>query len=173
LQLDSLWRHTGPIFRRGAAGIKSFERELAAHGGVAFRVDLGIRAIPTAKVVGSVGRSSHLRHDFFEGSEPAASQRYARIGRAMRRGTALPALEVYELRAGQDNDRASAPVDEYYVVDGHHRVAMAKKLGVDFLDAHVVLYRAIGQSPDDGIAPASAATDERSTSDLIAPRATV
>jgi len=32
-------------------------------------------------------------------------------------------------------------VTEYYVVDGHHRVAMAKKLGQDFLDAHVVEYR--------------------------------
>ena len=27
------------------------------------------------------------------------------------------------------------------MVDGHHRVAMAKKLGQDYLDAHVVEYR--------------------------------
>jgi ParB-like chromosome segregation protein Spo0J len=35
-------------------------------------------------------------------------------------------------------------VSEYYVVDGHHRVAMARKLGQDFLDAHVVAYRLAG-----------------------------
>lgn len=32
---------------------------------------------------------------------------------------------------------------EYYVVDGHHRVAMAKKLGQDYLDAHVVEHRSV------------------------------
>jgi ParB-like chromosome segregation protein Spo0J len=42
-------------------------------------------------------------------------------------------------------------VSEYYVVDGHHRVAMARKLGQDFLDAHVVAYRLAGTAePADG-----------------------
>ena len=45
------------------------------------------------------------------------------------------------------------------MVDGHHRVAMAKKLGQDYLDAHVVEYRVKGGSsatvppPDTGSAP--------------------
>ena len=30
---------------------------------------------------------------------------------------------------------------QYYVVDGNHRVAMAKKLGQDYLDAHIVEYK--------------------------------
>jgi hypothetical protein len=37
--------------------------------------------------------------------------------------------------------RQAVDVSEYYVVDGHHRVAMARKLGQDFLDAHVVEYK--------------------------------
>ncbi|HEU5315896.1 MAG TPA: ParB/RepB/Spo0J family partition protein [Chloroflexota bacterium] len=40
----------------------------------------------------------------------------------------------------KEGDREVART-EYYVVDGHHRVAMAKKLGQDYLDAHVVEYR--------------------------------
>ena len=44
-------------------------------------------------------------------------------------------------------------VTEYYVVDGHHRVAMAKKLGQDFLDAHVVEYRLNQTGPPPPEAP--------------------
>jgi ParB-like chromosome segregation protein Spo0J len=59
----------------------------------------------------------------------------------MRHDQPLPAIEVYELRTPLTPAPGSETRSEYYVVDGHHRVAMAKKLGRDFLDAHVVLYR--------------------------------
>ena len=47
------------------------------------------------------------------------------LGGAMRAGQALPAIEVYALG------------EEYYVVDGHHRVAAARALGQLYLDALV------------------------------------
>jgi hypothetical protein len=143
-----LWKRVGQVFPGGVQGVKCFERELAAAGGLACRVDLGIRAIPTARIVGSVGRWNHLRHDFFDASGPGASHRYARIGQAMAQGKALPALDVYELRMPRKGSEGDLVVGEYYVVDGHHRVAVAKKLGVDFLDAHVVLYRAASPSSE-------------------------
>src|ERR687886_2350641 len=43
----------------------------------------------------------------------------------MRAGQALPPIEVYALG------------EEYYVVDGHHRVAAARALGYLYLDALV------------------------------------
>ena len=77
-----------------------------------------------------------------------APQRYARIGQAMSQGKVLPAIDVYELRCPRRCPERVTIASEYYVVDGHHRVAIAKKLGVDFLDAHVVLYRASVSSND-------------------------
>lgn len=142
MELTSVLRQVTKVIPRGVGEVKCFERELARAGGVAFRVDLGVRTIPTAQIVGSVGRWNCLRGDFLYKHAPTLSARHQSVGRAMRQGKALPAIEVYELRTSHPTTAGKAPRDEYYVVDGHHRVAMAKKLGVDFLDAHVVLYRA-------------------------------
>src|SRR5438094_10538428 len=98
MQVDELLRHVGQLFPKEKVGVKCFERELAAAGGLVCRVDLGVRAIPTVKIVGSVGRWNHLRQDFFDTSSFDAPQRYARIGQAMSQGKVLPAIDVYELR---------------------------------------------------------------------------
>ncbi len=58
----------------------------------------------------------------------------------------LPPIEVYKARLRRRRGERDTVVTEYYVVDGHHRVAMAKKLGQDYLDAHVVEYR-VSQKP--------------------------
>jgi hypothetical protein len=124
--------------RHGA--IKSFARELEAGGGLAGRVDAGVRTVDVHKVVGSVGRTENLRSDFFYRRGRAMTARFKRVGEAMRTGKTLPPLELYKVtREPQGGNEA--PVSEYYVVDGHHRVAMARKLGQDFLDAHVVSYK--------------------------------
>ena len=54
---------------------------------------------------------------------------HARLGSvllAMRQGEPLPPIEVYAWRG------------QYYVLDGHHRVAAAHALGSDFISAHVI-----------------------------------
>ncbi len=126
--------------------VLSFEREVEA-AGVAGRVDAGMATIPAAKIVGSVGRAAVLRSDFFRKSGKV-TDRFVRIGEAMERGVALPPIEVYKARLLRRRGVREAVVTEYYVVDGHHRVAMAKKLGQDYLDAHVVEYR-VGPPPAD------------------------
>jgi hypothetical protein len=121
-------------------GIKSFEHELQAAGGLASRVDAGAQIVPVEKVVGSVSRWQNLRSDFFYRTGTAMTGRFERIGQAMRAGKPLPPIEVYKLKKPSETGHASPPT-EYYVVDGHHRVAMARKLGQDFLDAHVIAYK--------------------------------
>ena len=122
-------------------GVKSFEQELQSAGGLASRVDAGTQIVPVEKVVGSVSRWQNLRSDFFYRTGTAMTGRFQRIGQAMREGKALPPIEVYKLKKPAES-RQTAPPTEYYVVDGHHRVAMARKLGQDFLDAHVIAYKA-------------------------------
>jgi hypothetical protein len=96
------------------------------------------------KVVGSVGRSHTLRSDFRTGQ--AVTARFRRGGEAMQLGKALPSLELYKLKGKEEDGRQAE--SRYYVVDGHHRVAMAKQIGIDALDAHVIEYRVEGKVPD-------------------------
>ena len=125
---------------------RSFAQEVEG-AGITGRADAGMATIPTRKVVGSVGRAHNLRSDFFYRTGQAMTARFVGIGRAMERGTVLPPIEVYKARLRRRRGEAEVPVTEYYVVDGHHRVAMARKLGQDYLDAHVVEYKVAGPPP--------------------------
>jgi hypothetical protein len=135
--------------RRKHGDVRSFDVDLAAAGGVAGRVDKGFKEVPVDKIVGSVGRSHNLRSDFFYKTGQAVTARFRRVGQAMAEGKALPPLELYKVKEPEQPST-------YYVVDGHHRVAMAKQLGQDALDAHVVEYRVKpgergdGESKDEG-----------------------
>jgi hypothetical protein len=137
--LREVLRRVVGLLVRPHGDVLSFEREVEA-AGVAGRADAGMATIPAAKIVGSVGRAAGLRSDFFA-KRGGVTGRYVRIGRAMERGVSLPPIEVYRARPRRLRAGREAAVTEYYVVDGHHRVAMAKKLGQAYLDAHVVDYR--------------------------------
>jgi CRP-like cAMP-binding protein len=116
-------------------------------GGPSSRVDRGIQAVPVERIVGSVSRAQNLRSDFFYRTGQAMTARFYRVGQAMAAGKLLPPLELYKLRWPRGAAAGRAPPSEYYVVDGHHRVAMARKLGQDFLDAHVTEYAAAHPPP--------------------------
>src|SRR5919202_2083256 len=137
MQRSTLWRRVIKFLLRQHGVVKSFEHEAQVHGGVTGIADVGTRVVPTAKVVGIVSRWRNLRSDFFYKTGTAMTERFVRVGKAMQQGKALPPLELYKLKGR----RQAVDVSEYYVVDGHHRVAMARKLGQDFLDAHVVEYK--------------------------------
>jgi len=117
----------------------SFRDALEEAGGAAGAVDRGLLSIPVDAIVGSIGRWQALRSDFLYRSGRAMTQRFYRVGNAMRHGTELPPIEVYKLKF-RSSTPGGPPRSEYYVLDGHHRVAMARQLGQDFLDAHVVEY---------------------------------
>jgi hypothetical protein len=88
--------------------------------------DAGEQFIPVASIVGSVDGASQL---FDRSFRPVSERAHARLGSvllAMRQGEPLPPIEVYAWRG------------QYYVLDGHHRVAAARALGSDFISAHVI-----------------------------------
>jgi hypothetical protein len=127
---------------------RSFHDDVANAGGPGNMVDRGYREVPVDKVVGSVGRWRNLRSDFFYRTGRAMTERFVRVGEAMRAGKALPPLELYKVKPAGGEGRESAAT-RYYVVDGHHRIAMARQLGVLAVDAHVVEYRLAGPVPDE------------------------
>ncbi len=104
--------------------IKSLQEE---YGGIGYlkTINLGVQPIEVDKIVGSVGRPQDLDGNFrFKWRKP--SERYLNIKSKMEKGEILPPIEVYKIR------------DEYYVLDGHHRVAVAKELKQKFIDANVI-----------------------------------
>lgn len=87
--------------------------------------DRGIRTVALNKIVGSVGRYQDFDSQF-RFKQRKASERYQWIKNAMRGGLALKPVSLFEIK------------DEYYVLDGNHRIAAAKEMGHDEILAHIV-----------------------------------
>jgi hypothetical protein len=98
--------------------------------------DLGEQVIDVDSVVGSVDRSTGFDRLFRPVSDEP-ERRFQRIDVALRRGEEMPPIDVY--RVG----------DVHFVIDGHHRVAVARALGWKTINAHVVeVLTAVGADRD-------------------------
>lgn len=112
--------------RRGKGEIKSFKEKQKSEEAVDRR-DLGIKGVSVEKIVGSVGRYTDFDSKFRlkEDREP---YRLKRIKEAINTGKPLPPVELFKIK------------DEYYVLDGNHRVAAAKEFGHPAINAHIIEY---------------------------------
>ena len=119
------------------ARVKCFNATYGA-GSFMGRADLGYQLVPVEQIVGSVGRCEEL-DDRFRPLVLTRSrrERLQRIRQLVDQGTVLPPVELYKLK------------DEYFVVDGHHRVAVAKENGQIAIDAYVVEFLPAGERPED------------------------
>jgi hypothetical protein len=88
--------------------------------------DAGEQFIPLASIVGSVDGAAQLFDRSFRPVSDRARARLASVLVAMRQGKSIPPIDVWAWHG------------EYYVLDGHHRVAAARALGWDYINAHVV-----------------------------------
>lgn len=84
----------------------------------------GIRPIDIKKIVGTVGRC----HDNSNWQELKNHYRYTGIKQAIEDMKTLPPIEVYKVE------------DEYYIVDGHHRVMASRDIDRHFIDAEIIEY---------------------------------
>ena len=87
--------------------------------------DRGLRTVPLDRIVGSVGRYQDF-DERFRLKQRVPSERLERIKAAMRQGRPLPPVKLYQIK------------DEYYVLDGNHRIAAAKEMGHDDILATIV-----------------------------------
>ncbi|MFN2134469.1 MAG: hypothetical protein ACK2UK_00855 [Candidatus Promineifilaceae bacterium] len=110
--------------------------EVAKQLKVTGQVDRGVREIPLDRIVGSVGRYDDFDRSFLPLKDHDA-KRWASVRIAAADPAALPPIEVYQIGTA------------YFVVDGNHRVSIALRLGLDYLDAHVVEIRSRVPLPDD------------------------
>jgi hypothetical protein len=85
---------------------------------------LGLHPIDLDSIVGTVDRSREFDRAFRPTSR-RVRHRWERIAKAMRKGDAMPPIDVYRM------------CDLHFVRDGHHRVSVARQLGLEVIDAYV------------------------------------
>ena len=113
-----------------AQRLRSIEPVLRAAGfeGRAFG---GVQEIPVDKIVGSVAPDAKAS-DFDPAFLPLnrrTRERWTRIYQAMVEGDELPPIDVYKVDGN------------YYVIDGHHRVSVARNLDRPAINARVINVR--------------------------------
>ena len=101
----------------------SFDEVKSALGAVE-QVYLGMRTVPVAKIVGSVGRHRDFDRAFLP-SKGDLGARWKKIDQMMQRAEELPPVSLYKIGGS------------YFVLDGHHRISVARYHGVEWIDAYV------------------------------------
>ncbi|MCL4507300.1 MAG: DUF4032 domain-containing protein [Chloroflexi bacterium] len=84
----------------------------------------GMQTVPIEKIVGSVGRYNDFDNAFLP-TRNALSMRWRKINRAFYDDVSLPPVQLYKVG------------EVYFVLDGNHRVSVARGHGAAFIDAEV------------------------------------
>ena len=89
------------------------------------RTERGTRTIPLDAIVGSVGRYTEFTRTFLP-RRANDQDRWARVKTAMEDDPGVPPIEVYKVG------------EVYFVIDGNHRVSIARQLGSPTIEARVI-----------------------------------
>jgi ParB-like chromosome segregation protein Spo0J len=121
-------RALGWLTRRGSECLASLEQILGAEAPAGRRA-AGLHTIALDSIAGTAERAKMRTFDrrFRPGS--LSRTRWERLWIAGRRGESLPPISVYKLG------------DRHFVRDGHHRVSVARSLGMVAIDAEVAELR--------------------------------
>jgi hypothetical protein len=96
---------------------------------------VGVRPIRVADVVGTVSRIGDFDRDFLP-KRSKIQERWRRVEETYPEGD-FPPIVVYELDG------------RYFIVDGHHRVAIARQRGIEYIDAEITRLRSRWKLPPD------------------------
>ena len=102
----------------------SFDDLRSEHSVANNRRDRGTRVVKVDQIIGSVGRWRDFDRSFLP-AKASVGHKWKRIDRAFHRAEDLPPVELYEIG------------DAYFVVDGHHRVSVARYHDVPTVEAAV------------------------------------
>lgn len=89
-------------------------------------VDRGTSMVPLDRIIGSVGRYRDFDSQFNPVRNTAGDERAQAILKRMREGRSLPPVSLYQIK------------DDYFILDGHHRVMAAKELGHSHIKACIL-----------------------------------
>jgi hypothetical protein len=92
--------------------------------GLRHLVDRGLQQVPLDRIVGTLGRPGEFNRAFFP-RDASLRDRWDRLKDLAEGPVGFPPVELYQV------DQA------YFVVDGHHRVSVARALEAPTIEAHV------------------------------------
>ena len=118
--------------RRFWAGIRGRSLDLLPYDEISTKLravsqaDRGLQEVPLDKVVGSVSRIQDFDRNFLPLRDDDI-YRWADVKTAMTSplGSGVPPVSLYQIG------------DAYFVIDGNHRVSIAKEMGIDSIEAYV------------------------------------
>jgi hypothetical protein len=106
----------------------------------------GIQSVSIHQIHGTQGKGSDFDAGFAPLNERTRS-RWLKIAIARLQGTPLPPVELIQVE------------ETYFVVDGHHRISVAKALGEQMIDAEITAWKVSGPLPwEKNPSPASLTT---------------
>jgi len=131
----ALLRRMGARLRRAASSdrLLCFD-EVRTILGAMGRLYRGRRTVPLGKIAGSVGRCSDFDRAFLP-ARASVGTRWKSVDRAFHRGEELPPVSLYKID------------DSYFVLDGNHRVSVARYHGIERIDADVTEFHAPRGNP--------------------------
>jgi hypothetical protein len=129
----ALLKRIGACLRRDgtSGGLLCFD-DLRKGPGAMGRIYRGLRTVPVAQIGRSVGKCSEFDRDFMP-AKLVWKRGGKRIDRAFHRDEELPAVTLYKVGGF------------YFVLDGHHRVSVARYHGVEWIEACVAEFGAGGR----------------------------
>ena len=84
----------------------------------------GLRSVPVERIVGSVGRYEDFDRAFMP-THDSLERRWDSVAKAYEAAGGMPPIRLYQVG------------DAYFVLDGHHRLSVAREAGDPFIDAKV------------------------------------
>jgi hypothetical protein len=122
-------------WRRELGHLELLPAELVETAG---RRHLGVQPIPLDSIVGTVEPEKAVVFDDAFRPPSWSRGRWELMWVACRRGDSLPPISVYRLSG------------RHFVIDGHHRVSVARSLGAASIDADVIELQPVERKPGRG-----------------------
>lgn len=102
-------------------------------------VERDVQEVPLDRVVGTVGRERDFNRAFLPRNE-SLRDRWRKMTELAEGPEGFPPVELYQVG------------DSYFVVDGHHRVSVARSMGLSTIEARVKEFLApVSLSPDESL----------------------
>lgn len=92
--------------------------------GLRHLIDRGLQEVPLERIVGTLGRARTFSRAFLPRDE-ALRQRWSEVEELARGAAGFPPIDLYQVG------------EAFFVVDGHHRVSVARSVGAPTIEARV------------------------------------
>ena len=123
-RMKTFWSDVWSLFTGRTSDLLKFEdvqRSLRLRG----QRNLGLQNIELDKIVGTVGRYNDFSRSFLP-RKTVNQERWKRISALARGSLGFPPIDVYKVG------------EAYFVIDGNHRVSVARQIGMPTIEAYVI-----------------------------------